>query len=111
MKTTARFDVRERLARGRPAELTGMAFAGARGVRGVKVSLDGGKHWVPCELVTGERPHTWSLWRYTWQRPTPGRHDLLVRAVDGTGAPQTATRHGRFPSGASGYHRMRVSVS
>ncbi|HEX8363057.1 MAG TPA: molybdopterin-dependent oxidoreductase [Longimicrobium sp.] len=111
VKTTSRFDPRETLAAGRPAELTGMAVAGARGVRAVEVSLDGGRNWVPCDLVTGQRPHTWSLWRYTWRRPTPGRHHLLVRAVDGTGALQTATRRGRFPSGASGHHRMTVSVS
>lgn len=111
VKTTSRFDRRERLAAGRPAELTGMAFAGARGVRGVEVSLDGGAHWERCELVTGERPHVWSLWRYTWLHPSAGRRTLLVRATDGTGAVQTAVRRGRFPSGASGYDRMDVSVS
>jgi hypothetical protein len=87
-----------------------MAFAGARGVRAVEVSLDGGKQWVPCELVTDEQPHSWSSWRYSWRNPTRGRHLLMVRATDGTGAPQIAERRGRFPSGATGYHRMRVAV-
>lgn len=110
VKTTSRLDPRGDLVEGRPVELTGMAFAGARGVRAVEVSLDGGQHWVACELITGEQPHAWSLWRYTWQSPSRGRHVLMVRATDGTGALQIAERKGRFPSGATGYHRMRVSV-
>jgi DMSO/TMAO reductase YedYZ molybdopterin-dependent catalytic subunit len=110
VKTTARFDPREDVADGHPVELTGMAFAGGRGVRAVEVSLDGGQQWVPCELTTGTQPHTWSLWRYTWRTPTRGRQTLMVRATDGTGALQTAERRGRFPSGATGYHRMPVSV-
>lgn len=110
VKTTARLDPLEDLVEGHPVELTGMAFAGARGIHAVEVSLDGGQRWVPCELVTGEQPHTWSLWRYTWHNPTRGRHVLMVRATDGTGALQIAKRRGRFPSGATGYHRMRVSV-
>ncbi|HEX2092831.1 MAG TPA: molybdopterin-dependent oxidoreductase [Longimicrobiaceae bacterium] len=110
VKTTARLDLRPPQPAGLPLELTGMAFAGARGVRGVEISLDGGEHWVACELVTPARPHVWSLWRYTWPAPTPGRHTLAVRATDGTGAPQIARRQGRWPSGATGYHRSRVEI-
>jgi DMSO/TMAO reductase YedYZ molybdopterin-dependent catalytic subunit len=109
-KTTSRLDPREDVLARRPVELTGMAYAGARGIRGVEVSLDDGIHWVACELVTGERTHVWSLWRYVWPNPSPGRHALVVRAIDGTGEIQTARRKGRFPSGATGYHRMQVTA-
>ena len=109
-KTTSRLDPRGAVAARQPVELTGMAYAGARGIRGVEVSLDGGAHWVACELVTGEQPHVWSLWRYVWPNPSPGRHTLVVRAIDGTGDIQTARRKGRFPSGATGYHRMQVTA-
>jgi DMSO/TMAO reductase YedYZ molybdopterin-dependent catalytic subunit len=110
VKTTARFDPRPAQPTGQPVELTGMAFAGARGILQVEVSLDAGRHWVPCELITGTQPHVWSLWRYTWRTPTRGRHTLLVRATDGTGAPQIAERSGRWPSGATGYHRLQLQV-
>lgn len=110
-KTTSRFDPRAEVAARHPVELTGMAYAGARGIRGVEVSLDGGDHWVACELVTGERPHVWSLWRYVWPDPSPGRHTLAVRAIDGAGELQTARRKGRFPSGAAGHHRVQVTAT
>ncbi|HEX8319141.1 hypothetical protein [Longimicrobium sp.] len=77
----------------------------------MEVSLDGRAHWEPCELVTGERPHVWSLWRYTWLHPSAGRRTLLVRATDGTSAMQTAGCRGRFPGGTSGYDRMEVFSS
>ena len=109
-KTTSRLDPRGEIPAGQPAELTGMAYAGARGIRAVEVSLDDGIHWVACELVTRERPHVWSLWRYMWPDPSPGRHTLMVRAIDGTGEIQTARRKGRFPSGATGYHRMQTTA-
>ncbi|HEX7243719.1 MAG TPA: molybdopterin-dependent oxidoreductase [Longimicrobiaceae bacterium] len=108
VKTTARLDPPAPRPGGEAVELTGMAYAGARGVRAVEVSLDGGAHWVPCELVTPTRPHAWTLWRYAWPRPTPGRHTLLVRATDGSGVPQVAEPHGRWPSGATGYHRVQI---
>lgn len=110
VKITSRLDPREDLAPDQPAELTGIAFAGARGIRKVEVSLDDGESWVACELVTGEQPHVWSLWRYLWQKPTPGRHTLMVRATDGTGALQTAERTDPSPDGASGYDRREVEI-
>lgn len=110
-KTTSRLDPRGEVAARHPVELTGMAYAGARGIRAVEVSLDGGAHWVAGELVTGETPHVWSLWRYVWPDPPAGVHTLVVRAIDGTGETQTARSKGRFPSGATGYHRMRVTAT
>ena len=110
-KTTSRFDSRPAVAARQPLELTGMAYAGARGICGVEVSLDGGRNWVACELITGEQPHVWSLWRYVWPNPSAGRHTLLVRAIDGAGAIQTARQKGRFPSGATGYHRIQATLT
>ncbi len=110
VKTTARIDPRPPLPAARPAELTGMAFAGARGVQQVEISLDGGERWVQCEMVTPQQPNVWSLWRYTWPTPTAGRHTLVVRATDGTGAPQIARRQGLWHSGATGYHRLPLQI-
>jgi hypothetical protein len=42
---------------------------------------------------------------------TKGRHDLTVRATDGTGTVQTDRRAEPFPSGASGYHTVVVTIA
>lgn len=53
---------------------------------------------------------SWRLWTYTWMA-TPGRHVLRVRATDGTGILQPQGERQPFPSGASGWHTIAVSVS
>ena len=110
-RTTARFDLPDAATAGSPLTVTGMAFAGADGVHAVEVSLDDGGTWVRCDLVTPTHPHVWSLWRYTWPRPTEGRHRLAVRAIDAQGRIQSGRRRPRFPSGASGWHRTAVTVA
>lgn len=92
-------------------EMTGAAYAGHRGVRGVEVSLDDGKHWTPCQIKHADRHDAWSTWSYTWTRPTAGQHNLTVRAIDGKGDMQTAKRQGTAPNGASGYDQLGVTVA
>jgi len=111
VKTMSRLDPRPEVPANKQVPLTGVAFAGERGVAKVQVSLDGGSHWVDCQLVTPTTPGVWSLWRYEWNRPTPGRYRLSVRAVDGTGALQTARHHQSFPDGASGYDEETARVA
>ncbi|MGI9190052.1 MAG: molybdopterin-dependent oxidoreductase [Longimicrobiaceae bacterium] len=110
VKTMSRLDPRGEVPGGEPVELTGIAFAGARGIRAVEVSLDDGGSWVPCELVTPTRPGVWSLWKYAWQQPTPGGHQIRVRATDGSGQVQTAEEQGTSPDGASGYDEMMLRL-
>jgi len=40
----------------------------------------------------------------------PGEHVLVARAVDGTGALQTAEERPQLPDGAAGHHRVRLHV-
>ena len=110
VQTTSRIDPPGPLRSGQSAVLTGIAYAGRRGVRKVEVTLDDGQHWVPCQIMAGPKPDVWSLWRYIWPAPVVGKAQLLVRATDGTGHVQLAERHGIHPSGASGYDRMTVMV-
>ena len=110
VKTMSRLDPRGTLPAGQPADLTGIAFAGARGVSKVEVSLDGGKSWLDCELVTPGHAGVWSLWRYRWARPGAGSYSLQVRATDGRGKPQIATRQDSYPDGASGYDTRSLRV-
>jgi DMSO/TMAO reductase YedYZ molybdopterin-dependent catalytic subunit len=111
VKTMSRLDPRREVRGGGPVELTGIGFAGQRGVSRVEVSLDGGTTWVDCEPVTARSPGVWTLWRYRWSTPTPGRYTLEVRATDGDGQRQTARRQDPFPDGASGYDRASVTVT
>jgi DMSO/TMAO reductase YedYZ molybdopterin-dependent catalytic subunit len=109
VKTMSRLDpAGERPARA--AQLSGIAFAGQRGIRKVEVSLDQGKTWVDCQLETPERPGVWSTWRYRWLHPTAGSDTVQVRATDGAGTLQLARRQDPFPDGASGYDSRRVQI-
>ncbi|WP_435318415.1 molybdopterin-dependent oxidoreductase [Haloarchaeobius sp. TZWSO28] len=88
-------------------EVAGHAYAGTRGVDRVEVSTDGGDTWTDAELsapLPGE--DVWRMWRYAF---TPdGETEVVVRAVDGTGAVQSKEYSQSYPSGASGWVRKRV---
>ncbi|MBI2369979.1 MAG: molybdopterin-dependent oxidoreductase [Deltaproteobacteria bacterium] len=92
--------------------LGGIAFAGDRGVRAVEVSLDGGKTWRRAMVKPALSPYSWVLWGLEWDPATdlpPGPHPVQVRAVDGTGAVQSAQVRPPLPDGATGYHAIRLS--
>ncbi len=89
-------------------EAGGIAFAGARGVAGVEVQVDDGP-WVPAELDRALSSLAWVLWRARVQA-APGRRELRVRAIDGTGEVQDPRERDPFPEGATGYHSLVVEV-
>ncbi len=86
----------------------GLAWAPDRGISRVEVRVDGGA-WQAAQLGRALSRATWVQWLAPWQA-TPGDHLLEVRATDGTGAVQTATRGGPAPAGATGYDQVAVSV-
>jgi len=88
-----------------------VAFAGTRRISKVEVSTDGGKSWSAAGLAAPLSSLTWVLWDANWIPRQVGAYALQVRAVDGTGAPQQPTASASYPSGASGYHTVRVDVS
>jgi hypothetical protein len=51
------------------------------------------------------------IWRATWTPSTEGSYTLKVRSTDLAGKAQDKTEAGSYPSGASGYHTIQVSVS
>ncbi|MFB6143507.1 MAG: molybdopterin-dependent oxidoreductase [Halorientalis sp.] len=99
-------------------ELGGHAYAGTRGVRTVEVSTDGGATWERADLsapladVTGHGGYgpadvapvddTWRQWRHTYD-PPDGAHEVVARAIDGTGQLQPREESGPFPNGPSGW--------
>jgi len=105
------FDLRNgsRVGAPGPRVLRGVAFAGDRGISRVEVSLDGGRTWTEAALDYNPSPIAWTLWSLHW-RARAGEHNLVVRAVDGQGAPQSAAVRGIDPSGSSGYHRIGITV-
>ncbi len=111
IKTMSRIDVPKPLARlqsGRVA-IAGVAWAQHRGVERVEVRIDGGG-WMAARLADTDSIDTWRQWVYQWDA-VPGNHALEVRAVDSTGVIQTDVRAEPFPSGATGWHSIVVTVT
>ena len=90
--------------------VTGIAFAGKRGIAAVDYSTDGGRTWNPADLKPPRSELTWVLWSATWNA-TPGEYTVEVRARDGQGGLQSKNRAPSYPDGSSGYHSVAVSIS
>ena len=112
VKTMARIDFPREgdVLRASAAAISGVAFAGTRGITAVEVSLDGGSSWAPAQLKPPLGRLTWTLWSFPWTPPGEGAYLLKVRARDGSGQLQTAQGAPSFPSGSSGYHAVHVNV-
>ena len=112
VRTTSRFDTPQNgsVVRSGTVPLAGVAFAGTRGVQAVEWSADGGRTWTPADLKPPLSPLTWVLWTATWTPPGEGVHVLIVRARDGGGDLQSGQDAPSYPSGATGYHSVQVTV-
>lgn len=111
VKTQARIDTPGGLATypaGRIA-IGGVAWAQRRGIEEVEVRIDEGP-WQKATLGPDGGTDYWRQWFWVWDAE-PGRHDLTVRAKDGTGEFQTDKRADPFPGGASGWHSIVVIIS
>jgi DMSO/TMAO reductase YedYZ molybdopterin-dependent catalytic subunit len=95
---------------GQTVAMGGIAFAGNRGIQKVEVSTDGGTSWKPATLEPAASKDSWVFWKTTWRPTTPGSYTLVVRATDGTGAPQISKKQGTVPNGATGYDKVVVTV-
>jgi hypothetical protein len=98
----------------------GHAYAGTRGIDRVEVSVDGGP-WEEATLseplpgavdaetgesLRDEAEDAWRMWAYEYELTEA--HEVVVRAVDGTGTVQTERRQKAFPRGATGWVSRRV---
>jgi DMSO/TMAO reductase YedYZ molybdopterin-dependent catalytic subunit len=110
VKTASRIDKPLPFTQLKTGDVTvaGVAWAQRRGIRAVDVRVDDGP-WTPAELLPEPSIDTWVQWRHTW-KATAGPHSLAVRATDGAGAEQTSKRATPFPSGATGWHTITVTV-
>jgi DMSO/TMAO reductase YedYZ molybdopterin-dependent catalytic subunit len=76
------------LAAHRRHVLTGRSWSGNGRVRRVEVSTDGGASWQRARTYGPSAEHGWVRWQFPWRPESPGRHELLARATDETGAVQ-----------------------
>ncbi|WP_243725378.1 molybdopterin-dependent oxidoreductase [Actinomadura rubrisoli] len=109
--TMARIDVPGALKRVRAGwvPVAGVAWAQHRGIAAVEVRVDGGP-WRRAHLAPVPNTDTWRQWFLEWDA-APGTHRLEARATDATGAVQTERRADPYPSGATGWHSVVVTVT
>jgi DMSO/TMAO reductase YedYZ molybdopterin-dependent catalytic subunit len=87
----------------------GVAWAPHRGIDRVEVSTDDGGTWNDARLAAQLDDDVWRQYVYDWEAE-PGEYTLKVRATDGEGETQTEEEAAPHPSGATGYHTIRVTV-
>ena len=87
----------------------GVAWAPHRGIDRVEVSTDDGETWNDARLAAQLDADVWRQYVYDWETE-PGEYTLKVRATDGEGETQTEEEAAPQPSGATGYHTIRVTV-
>lgn len=110
MRTGARFDTPRKNAKVPGTFIAaGVAWAGTRAVSAVEVSADDGRTWRAATVEPAAGPLAWQRWRLECTL-APGQRVLAVRTKDGAGLAQEPEERFPHPSGASGYHRIKVHV-
>ncbi|MFT4217225.1 MAG: molybdopterin-dependent oxidoreductase [Micropruina sp.] len=88
--------------------VAGTAWAQHIGVARVQLRVDGGP-WQDATLGADAGIEYWRQWRFGW-KATPGEHVLESRVIDDRGVPQSEQPAAPFPDGASGLHRITVTI-
>ena len=86
----------------------GIAYAGARQISRVEVSVNSGE-WQAAQLRQPLSELTWVVWRYDW-RFQEGDYKFEVRAFDGEDELQSLESRGTRPDGATGVHSKRANM-
>jgi hypothetical protein len=86
----------------------GIAFAGARGISKVEVSVSGGP-WRAAQLRAPLSETTWVIWRYEWPFEE-GEHTFEVRCYEGDGTLQILEETPARPDGSTGVHSVEAEV-
>jgi hypothetical protein len=110
IKTSSRIDVPRggRSVTAGTVAFGGVAWAQHTGIGRVELRVNRGA-WQEAELAPGISKDTWYQWKLALPL-TPGQHEIQVRATDLNGVPQVEDRAPVAPSGATGYHTVRVDV-
>lgn len=111
IKTQSRIDLprhRQKI----PAEtatIAGVAWSSMGGIGRVEVQVDD-QRWVEATLSDPLAETTWRQWMVPWENPSPGSHQLRVRATNGDGVTQDVQVRPPRPDGATGWHTVSVEV-
>jgi DMSO/TMAO reductase YedYZ molybdopterin-dependent catalytic subunit len=109
VETVAKLHVENHLDGG-VVQLAGHAYTGTRGISRVEVSADDGRTWENADLgpkLPGK--DVWRQWKFQW-KPRAGKHDVLVRAVDGDGTVQPDEFRSAYPNGPAGWVSRTIEV-
>ncbi len=116
IKTQSRIDVPTR-GRTIPAGRTpiaGVAWGGIRSISKVEVRVTATSTkdapWMMARLGDPLSHSTWRQWVLEWDAQ-PGEYDITVCATDGDGETQTQDSAAPAPSGATGWHTIRIKVA
>lgn len=97
---------RDRLARGRPAEISGWAWDGGSGIGTVEMSLDDGSSWQPTKLAEAPSPYSWRGFRAALDTSKSGPLRVSIRATGRNGAQQPT----KLTPNPSGYHHNIIQT-
>ncbi len=86
----------------------GIAYAGAKMISKVEVSVNGGD-WEAATLRQPLSELTWVVWRYDW-RFQEGEYRFEVRTYDAAGELQSLESRGTRPDGATGVHGRKANM-
>ena len=86
----------------------GIAYAGAKMISKVEVSVNGGD-WEEAQLRQPLSELTWVVWRYDW-RFQEGEYRFEVRTYDADGNMQSLDSRGTRPDGATGVHGKKANM-
>jgi DMSO/TMAO reductase YedYZ molybdopterin-dependent catalytic subunit len=111
IKTQSRIDTPQSNGRIEPGprQVAGVAWAPHRGISKVEVQLGEDADWVEAVLSEPLSSNSWLQWAVDWDAPA-GTHQIQVRATDGEGNTQTDEIRPPAPDGATGWHRIQVTV-
>ncbi|CAN5212793.1 molybdopterin-dependent oxidoreductase [soil metagenome] len=96
---------------GEQIPITGVAFAGDRGISKIEVSDDGGATWREAKIKDPLSQYAWVIWATELNITNKGNYKIVVRATDKTGKLQTGEVREPFPKGATGYHMVNAQAS
>jgi DMSO/TMAO reductase YedYZ molybdopterin-dependent catalytic subunit len=110
IKTSSRIDVPQdgRSVTAGTVVFGGVAWDQHTGIGKVELRVNRGD-WKQAELAPGISKDTWYQWKLALPL-TPGRYEVQVRATDLDGVPQVEESAPVAPSGATGFHTVRVDV-
>ena len=91
-----------------PNAIAGVAWAQNSGILRVEVRVNDGP-WMEADLPEELNIDTWRQWSIDYEFE-PGSSIIAVRATDADGQTQTEEITNVAPSGATGYHTIRVGV-